>query len=231
MTTIYGKIIRSQPFSRTHLKIIELVGKDKKVLELGCSTGYLTQEFRKNGCQIDVVEKDRDDILQAKKFARNFFQADLDEESFLDKLSDQYDVVVASEILEHLKDPLKVLKKIKRNLKKKGKLVISMPNIATWSIRRNLFFKGKFEYQESGILDRTHLRFYTYYTIQDLVQSAGFSKFHIIPTEVDYPLRGLVLRNSYLRAKLDPQLVSILVDKFPNFCIQHYIVEVLNGEN
>lgn len=229
MTTIYGKIIRSQPLSRTHLKIIELVGRSKKVLELGCSTGYLTKEFRKNGCQIDVVEKDRDDILQAKKFARICLQGDLDNENLLDKLSDQYEVVVASEILEHLKDPLKVLKKVKRNLKKRGRLIISMPNIATWSIRRDLFFKGKFEYQESGILDSTHLRFYTYQTVQDLVAQAGFSKFRIIPTEIDYPFRARILKNSYLEAKIDPKIVNFLLNNFPNFCVQHYIVEVFNG--
>lgn len=229
MTTIYGKICQSQPFSRTHLKIIELVGKKKKVLELGCSTGYLTYEFGKNGCHVDVVEKDSDDILEAKKFAQTSLQGDLDNEKLLDKLTDQYDVVVASEILEHLKDPLIVLKKIKRNLKKGGRLIISMPNIATWSIRRDLFFKGKFEYQESGILDRTHLRFYTYQTVQDLVREAGFSKFKMIATEIDYPFRKSILKNSYLEAKIDPNLTNFLLNKFPNFCVQHYIVEVHNG--
>ncbi len=229
MSQVYGKIFKDNPLSTTHVKIIDLVGKNSQVLELGCSTGYLTKELKKNGCIIDVVELDADDLKVASTYARSAYHGNLDDDKFLVSLNKKYDVIIASDVLEHLKNPENVLKKLKKNLKESGRIIISMPNIACWSMRKELFFKGNFEYQDSGILDRTHLRFYTYNSIQQLIKNAGFKNFKRIPIELQFPFRSEILKIVYFGKRVDRILREFLEKNHPNFAVYHFIVEVKNG--
>lgn len=87
----------------------------------------------------------------------------------------QYDVVVALDVIEHVVDTESLLSKIVGSLKPEGFLVTSIPNVAHYSIIRRLL-RGEFEYSESGILDRTHVRFFTPASVDRLFQTAGFKK-------------------------------------------------------
>jgi SAM-dependent methyltransferase len=87
----------------------------------------------------------------------------------------QYDVVVALDVIEHVVDTESLLSKIVDSLKPEGYLVTSIPNVAHYSIIRRLL-GGKFEYSDSGILDRTHVRFFTPASVDGLFQAAGFKK-------------------------------------------------------
>ena len=224
MSQIYGRIFDEKGLSLTHLKIVELVGKDKGVLELGSSIGYLTKQMVLNNCQVDIVEVDEEDARAAKRFARKAYVGSLEEINTIERIDDTYDVVVASNILEHLKNPDKTLQLIKEKLKKDGKILVALPNIACWAIRKDLFFRGKFNYQETGILDKTHLRFYTYYTAQSLVKQNGLKIVDIIPTEISYPLRFKVLKLGYPGLFIDRVVSSNLVKFFPNLIISHFIM-------
>lgn len=229
MSQVYGKIFSNNPLSTTHLKILDLVGQKKEVLELGCSTGYLTKKLKENNCVVDVLEIDPDDLKKAKEFARSAFLGDLDNEEVFKTLTKKYDVIISSDVLEHLKNPDKVLKKFKSNLKANGRILISMPNIACWSMRRELFFKGNFEYQESGILDKTHLRFFTFNTIQKLIKQSGYNNFKMIPVELQYPFREAILKVVYFGKRIDRVLREFLEKNHPNFAVYHFMVEVKNG--
>ncbi|MDP3955007.1 MAG: methyltransferase domain-containing protein, partial [bacterium] len=99
-----------------------------------------------------------------------------------DDIEGKYDLIILSNILEHLKAPLEIILKIKKNLKKNGHLLIAIPNIAFWQVRRDLLF-GKFKYQKEGILNEEHLRFYTYKTFTNLLSEA---KLKIIETQTNY---------------------------------------------
>lgn len=77
-----------------------------------------------------------------------------------------------ADVLEHLPHPSSVLKKLKKNLKKEGYFIISVPNVANWSIRFRLLF-GKFDYTEYGILDKSHLRFFTRKSLERLIEEVG----------------------------------------------------------
>lgn len=145
-----------------------LVPPKSKVLELGSSHGYMTRYFRnKLNCRVVNV-----DINPA---AKPSLTGDLNEPDTwrLIKARAPYDLVFASAILEHLPDPEQTLQLIKLVLKPRGKLVVTLPNIAHWRSRWNLLL-GRFEYEDYGIYDRTHLRFFTYYTGQKLITDAGF---------------------------------------------------------
>jgi 2-polyprenyl-3-methyl-5-hydroxy-6-metoxy-1,4-benzoquinol methylase len=90
------------------------------------------------------------------------------------KIQGTFDVIVFGDVLEHLSDPQQVLQDIKPYLNENGILVLSLPNIALWRIRIALLF-GKFEYSDRGVLDRTHLRFFTLQSAQALVRQAGYT--------------------------------------------------------
>lgn len=224
MSQVYGKIFGNGNLSETHLKIIETVGSNKEVLELGSSTGYLTKEMKANHCQVDIVEIDEVDAKVAEKFARKAYVGSLEDLDVIKKIDGQYDVIVASNILEHLKDPLKILCLIKGKLKKNGQILIALPNIACWAIRKDLFLKGRFEYQETGILDKTHLRFYTYFTAQDLIGQSSLKIVKIIPTELSYPWRFKLLQLGHLGKLVDRVVGSNLLKLFPNLVISHSIM-------
>lgn len=145
-----------------------LVPRRSKVLELGCATGFMSRYFRRQlHCQVVGV-----DLNPA---AKPTLVGDLNLRSTWNKIKalGQFDVVFASAVIEHLIDPEATLQLIKLVLKPKGKLIITTANIAHWRQRFNLLL-GHFDYTDYGTLDRTHLKFYTYYTFQRLIQTAGF---------------------------------------------------------
>ena len=227
MSQIYGKYFSSHQLSPSHLKLIDLTGSGKKVLELGSSSGYLTEVFKQNDCQITIVELDPQDAKQASKFAKKSYVGDLDNPIFLKSLNGTFDVIVAADILEHLKSPEQVLNKLKNQLTKNGKFLISLPNIACWRIRRDLFVKGSFEYQEWGILDKTHLRFYTYTTIRNMIESCGLKVVDIYPFELDYPFRRSIQKVPLLGKIIEQSFGKWVTNKYPNLCVSHMVIEAV----
>lgn len=226
MTSIYGQIFNKSPLSPSHQKIIELVRNFKYILELGSSTGYLTKEFKKNGSIVDIVEKDLEDIKRAKKYVRIAYLGSLEDDKFLSQIKNKYEVVVAADVIEHLKEPEKILDKIRKWLKKDGKLIISLPNVASWQIRKELFFNGNFDYTDEGILDKTHLRFFTYKTSCELLKSKGFKIINIFQMETDYPFKRTILRLNILGWIFDKMIGAFIVKRFPNLSTGHIIFEV-----
>jgi 2-polyprenyl-3-methyl-5-hydroxy-6-metoxy-1,4-benzoquinol methylase len=85
------------------------------------------------------------------------------------------DLVLFLDVLEHLLRPEEVLARLTANMPANGTVIVSLPNVAHWSVSAPLFFKGRFQYEDSGLLDRTHLRFFTRKTAMELVNSAGFT--------------------------------------------------------
>lgn len=159
--------------SGSHRKIIDLVGKDKKILDVGCNKGYLSVKFRENGCYVVGIETDLESAGIAKNSCNEIIIGDVDQ---IDKLSypdDYFDAMVFADILEHLKNPEEVLLRLKRYLNPAGLVIASSPNIARMDIRLRLLF-GKFDYEETGILDRTHLRFFALSTAKKIFQDTGY---------------------------------------------------------
>jgi SAM-dependent methyltransferase len=105
--------------------------------------------------------------------------------------SRRFDVVVCADVLEHLPDPAAVLARVRRWIAPGGLLLVSLPNVANVAVRLSLL-AGRFEYAETGILDRTHLRFYTRRSARRLVENAGFriraARATPIPAELAIPL-------------------------------------------
>src|SRR5262245_21140901 len=143
--------------SSTDASILRLVGAHKRVLELGCGSGHMTQALREQDCTVIGIEIHPEAAERAAANCERVIVGDLDYLDFQRELgTDRFDVIVAADVLEHLKDPLSILRSVKQFLLPRGRLVISVPNVAHISIRLALL-AGKFPYSETGLLDQTHL--------------------------------------------------------------------------
>ncbi|MCX6816331.1 MAG: class I SAM-dependent methyltransferase [Candidatus Beckwithbacteria bacterium] len=146
-----------------------LVPHGSKVLELGCATGfmgnYLTKKLHCRVIGVDINPAVKADIT-----------GDLAKTSVWQEIKPHrpFDVVFASAILEHLPDPETTLQLIKSVLKPKGILIITLPNVAHWRQRLKLL-RGHWDYEDYGLLDQTHLRFFNYFSGQRLITAAGFT--------------------------------------------------------
>jgi 2-polyprenyl-3-methyl-5-hydroxy-6-metoxy-1,4-benzoquinol methylase len=156
-----------------HADVVRLVGDAPSVLELGPATGYMSRAFSDRGSRVVGIEIDREMAQRATEFCERMIVGDLDTLDFEKELgAERFDAIVAADVLEHLKDPLKTLTSLRPFLKPDGFFVISVPNIAHGSVRLALL-SGRFEYQDTGLLDATHLRFFTRETLEQLLDEAG----------------------------------------------------------
>jgi 2-polyprenyl-3-methyl-5-hydroxy-6-metoxy-1,4-benzoquinol methylase len=143
-----------------------------KVLDIGTATGILGRSCLESGLYIKGLEP----VSEWAEIARPFYNELLC--SSLEKAPEKFiscqDVVVCGDVLEHIPDPELTLKWLVKLQKPEAQFFISVPNVANIWIRMNLLF-GKFNYTENGILDRTHLRFFTKSTFLDLIKTSGLS--------------------------------------------------------
>jgi 2-polyprenyl-3-methyl-5-hydroxy-6-metoxy-1,4-benzoquinol methylase len=172
--------------SRTsHAKIVELVGSNKRVLDVGCATGYLAETLRVFGNTVSGVEYQPAAAAQARPHLAELVVGDLEKLDLVAEFGEgRFDVVVYGDVLEHLRDPLPVLRQARRLLAPGGSVVISVPNIAHGDVRLALL-KGRFEYRKLGLLDETHTRFFTRDSLEAFVRDAGFAAVDIRRTTAD----------------------------------------------
>jgi SAM-dependent methyltransferase len=157
-----------------HSFALDMVGSSRTVLELGCSGGHVTELLVAAGNTVVGVESDPVWAAEASKFAERVHVLDLDVDSVADVESGRFDVIVAGDVLEHLRDPLAALVKVLPLLKPGGDVIISVPNMAYVDVRL-LMLEGRIEYQDEGLLDRTHLRWFTRDSLRDLIEHAGLA--------------------------------------------------------
>lgn len=155
-------------------KIIDLSKHAQKVLDIGCADGSLGQYLKEFGCHVTGIDVNTDMIKIAEQYCDEVHVVDLDQSNISDVLSPKsFEVIVCGDVLEHLKDPKKILLQLKSLLTDTGFMIASIPNIAHGAIRLSLL-QGKFDYQEFGILDNTHLRFFTRTSVISLFENAGY---------------------------------------------------------
>lgn len=155
-----------------HMRMVRLVGNGKRVLEVGCGSGFVSEQLKRNGCTVTGIELDPERAAMAKKFCSKILIGNV-EEMALDFPKESFDVILFGDVLEHLFGPEAVLRKVRPFLAEGGLLVASIPNVANWKIRL-LLLKGSFDYTDWGILDRTHMRFFTRKSAKSLIEKAGF---------------------------------------------------------
>jgi len=159
---------------------VDLAAQGRRILEFGCATGFLSRHLVERGCKVTGVEIDAEAAEKARQWCERVLVADLNRQDWADGLTRDYDTILFGDVLEHLVDPEGVLRKASELLAPNGRVIICLPNIAHWTIRASLLM-GKFEYTSTGILDVTHLRFFTPKTARKLIEDSGYQVVSVHP--------------------------------------------------
>jgi hypothetical protein len=128
---------------------------------------------------------DESDAKAAKKHLRNVWNLNIETDD-LSAITEKYDYIYFGDVIEHLYTPIPSLRRIRPFFKPGGQLVFSLPNMAHLSVRLMLL-QGDFQYGETGLLDKTHLHFYTTAELERVLKEAGYSLIHFDPVLKDFP--------------------------------------------
>ncbi len=159
--------------------IIGRIENSSKILEFGSANGRMTKYLKEQKqCLVDIIEIDKEAgqcaAVYANKACLGAEDGDINGKRWQEILQgNKYDVIVFADVLEHLIDPLDVLKRSRSFLKEEGRILCSIPNIAHASVILGLI-NGQFEYSDNGLLDRTHIHFFTEESFKRLANNAGY---------------------------------------------------------
>ena len=156
-----------------------------RILDVGTAAGYLGSALKEQGHFVVGVERDRQLAGAAQRIYDEIYTVDVEAYEF--PFKETFDVILFADILEHTRDPMAILRRALPALKKDGEVIVSVPNIAHLAIRLSVLC-GRFNYADRGILDRTHLRFFTRKTCLQLLLDSGFTVDAIVPTPVPLQL-------------------------------------------
>jgi len=191
------------------LKIIPI--ESKKLVEIGCSSGALAREFKKISadCYWLGVEIDSMYAEIAQRYCDKSIVLDIETapENFWEETKNA-DCWIFGDTLEHLKDPWTILKSIRANISQTGSVVACIPNAQHWTLQAKLSI-GDFRYESSGLLDRTHLRWFTRQTIIELFDQSGFQIEAGSPRIFNEPNRETflpIIEQMAIAAGADPQM-------------------------
>jgi methionine biosynthesis protein MetW len=163
--------VKQRPLSG-HQQLLALVPDGSRVLDVGCSTGYLARPLTERGSVVVGIELDEGAAEAAREVCEEVLVGDVEtiELAFPDG---SFDVVLCGDVIEHLRDPRRFLERVRPLLRKDGRLVLSTPNVANWAIRLGLL-AGRWRYTERGILDRTHTHLFTRRTLREALEDSGY---------------------------------------------------------
>ncbi len=211
----FYSIKENEYYAQTRRDIIPYIPKTGSMLDVGCSGGNTLCYLKENkiineGVGIDFMEvagSNQKNPLIDKFILTNVEKKDID----LPK--NYFDILLCADVLEHLIDPWDILEYLKTFCKKGAHIIISIPNLREYRALYKIFFKGDFQYQSSGILDKTHLRFFCKKNIKDIVTNAGLKIISIQPSFKTCPLQK--------KRKL---FSAITLSIFDQFLAQQYII-------
>jgi 2-polyprenyl-3-methyl-5-hydroxy-6-metoxy-1,4-benzoquinol methylase len=154
------------------MKLLALLDRPQRVLDVGCSTGYLAERLQQGGATVVGLDMDERAAELARRFCTEVHVGDI-ETMELPFEPGSFDAIVCGDLIEHVRDPQAMLARLRSLLRPGGRLVLSTPNIANWAMRLSLLF-GRFRYTEWGILDKTHTHFFTRKTLRECLETAGY---------------------------------------------------------
>src|SRR5258708_7351333 len=165
-----------QYFEDFNWGLLRLWGERKglDVLDVGCGFAMTSRHIAARGNRVTGIESSAEAVAVARTRVTEVIQADLQNlDEVKGKLGNRrFDVIIFADVLEHLAWPIGVLRSYLDLLKDGGSVIVSLPNVGLWSVRLNLLL-GRFRYEETGVLDRTHLRFFTRRTAREMIEKAG----------------------------------------------------------
>jgi SAM-dependent methyltransferase len=195
-------------FTRSEIDPLLPSAAPARILEIGAAAGGTLRWLRKRwpASEIVAIEGFADMAPVLDEVCDKVIIHDLEQ-----PLPDigKFDLILALDVLEHLRDPWAVGRQLAERLTPAGALIVSLPNVTHYTVVRPMTLRGRFEYTDAGFLDRTHLRFFDHVAAIDLVKSAGLV--------VSDRLLRMGFRNRFLnRATLG---------LFPHLFVTHHIIK------
>jgi SAM-dependent methyltransferase len=219
---------REVGLGEAHRRMIALAAGARRILELGCATGYVSRELRRAGARVVGVELDPVLADAAREHVDELIIGDIERPEVQESISGSFDLVLMGDLLEHLVDPGAVLRWARGLLEPGGAVLVTIPNVAFYTMRWSLL-RGRFEYTECGLLDATHLRFYTFHSFQRLAVASGYRVEEYWITEGRMPLRRLWARLPLIGRwlqRIEPRLVA----RRPNLLGSHFLFRLVPAE-
>jgi 2-polyprenyl-3-methyl-5-hydroxy-6-metoxy-1,4-benzoquinol methylase len=155
----------------SHVLVLDLVKGARRVLDVGCATGYITEAIAAQGAEVTGVEVDPRSAAIARGRGLDIRTGTVDET--LDR-HERFDCILLADVIEHIADADRFLESCLSHLEPGGHVVLSVPNVAYVGMRLGLL-SGHFDYTDTGLLDRTHLRFYTERSLEALLARHGLA--------------------------------------------------------
>lgn len=169
----YSYSVDLDDLNTSHSLAILSVRPGSRVLDIGAADGSVARVLAGRGCRVSAVEKDEAAAREVALVCEHVVTGDIERLDLEQALGGQrFDAVLLLDVLEHLREPLAVLERAAAVLVPGGQIIASIPNVAHGAVRLALL-RGSFEYTETGLLDRTHLRFFDRPAIEGLFRAAG----------------------------------------------------------
>lgn len=200
-------------------RVLERVEPRRRVLEIGAATGFFTRLLLSRGHEVTAVEGDPRAVEVARQRGVPVIAGDIELDSTWAQIEGEFDAVLFMHVLEHLVDPWTALARARERLSSDGAAISLLPNVASWRVRKDLFLRGRFEYTDTGILDRTHLRFFNLESGVALHRDAGFRAVRWWPVEVCPPFERR-LRVELGLGSIARRWTELMVQRFPNLCVE-----------
>lgn len=169
---------------KTSLLLWLIQPHEREILDVGCGEGALAKELTRGGKSVVGIELDPGKASRARENCRRVIQGDAEDLQTVEAVravQSSFDVLLFSEILEHVRRPEEVLRSFLPLLKPSGAIVVVVPNVAFYKTRLTLL-RGEWNYTSEGILDRTHLRFLTKKSLKTLFEETGLTLQTLIAT-------------------------------------------------
>lgn len=201
--------------------VTDLVPENARVLDVGCGAGSLTKIILERRTKTVMgVEPDARRAEQARQRGLNVVTRLVEPSFFVEH--GKFDVVIFADVLEHLPNPQDLLVTVEQGLKPGGSVIVSVPNVAHWSVRMELL-RGRFNYESCGIMDATHLRWFTKTSLLQCLAASGFSVVkYQVTTGVGLGVYYKRLPWRRMRPALRRSLLHSLAGRLPNlFGCQH----------
>lgn len=204
--------------NHSHTLIIESTGFNKIVLEIGTSTGYISEVLKGRGNSVTGIEIDPEAALLAQQYCDQMIIGDveiLNLDEFLTPTS--FDVILCGDVLEHLKKPATILKKLRNFLKPDGYIVVSLPNFCHGDVLLNTL-NGDFHYTPMGLLDNTHLHFFGLKNIYSFFADGGYQVEDIHTINLNVGTTELKIDESKI-----PRDLLNFIRSLPNSTVYQYV--------
>ena len=204
--------------NKPRIELIDMIKKDEKnhfkVLELGCAMGSTLNAIKRKWNNVDIYGIEYDsNVVRIGSGTTNIIQGDV-ENMVIPFEKHQFDYIICADVLEHLRSPEETLKRFMPYLKDDGYFLISVPNIRFYGIIEMLSIYGRFDYADSGILDKTHLRFFTKETAREMIENAGLKVI-----EIKKKYNGTFEENDFVK-KMNSEFGAIDSDEM--YVFQYY---------